>query len=102
MSSSSIVGTTEKEEYLKSELPAIQQLKAMGYDYKNQSDLNKERKDYREVLLYDRIEAAIRKQNPELDEDGIYEALSEINESRFPYTLDMMDANEKVRAKLVG
>jgi type I restriction enzyme, R subunit len=100
--SSSIVGTTEKEEYLKSELPAIQQLKAMGYDYKNQSDLNKERKDYREILLYDRLEAAIRKHNPELDEDGVYEALSEINESRLPYTLDVMDTNEKIRAKLVG
>jgi type I restriction enzyme, R subunit len=100
--SSSIVGTTEKEEYLKSERPALQQLKAMGYDYKNQSDLNKERRDYREVLLYDRLEAAIRKHNPELDEDGVYGALSEINESKFPYTLDMMDANEKIRAKLVG
>jgi hypothetical protein len=33
--------------------------------------------------LYDRLEAAIRKDNPELDEDGVYEALSEINESRF-------------------
>jgi len=102
MSSSSIVGTTEKEEYLKSELPAIKQLKAMGYDYKNQSDFNKERRDYREVLLYDRLEAGIRKHNPELDEDGVYEALSEINESKFPYTVDMMDTNEKVRAKLVG
>ncbi|HKG31466.1 MAG TPA: type I restriction endonuclease subunit R [Nitrososphaeraceae archaeon] len=102
MSSSNIVGTTEKEEYLKSERPAIQQLKAMGYDYKSQSELNKERRDYREVLLYDRLEAAIRKHNPELDEDGVYEALSEVNESKFPYTLDMMDTNEKARAKLVG
>ena len=40
---SSIVGTIEKEEYLKSELPAIQQLQAMGYQYKSQSELNKER-----------------------------------------------------------
>ncbi len=72
----------EKEEYLKSEQPAIQQLQAMGYEYKNQSELNKERRDYREVLLYDRLEAAIRKHNPELDEDGVYDALSEINESQ--------------------
>ena len=28
--------------------------------------------------------------------------LSEINENKFPYTLDLMDTNEKVRAKLVG
>ena len=98
---SNIIGTIEKEEYLKSELPAIQQIQAMGYEYKSQSDLNKERRDYREVLLYDRLEAAIRKHNPELDEDGVYEALSEINENRFPYTLDSLDTNERIRAKLV-
>ena len=74
----------------------------MGYEYKSQSELNKERRDYREVLLYDRLEAAIRKHNPEVDEDGVYEALSEINENKFPYTLDSMDTNEKIRAKLVG
>ena len=49
----------------------------MGYEYKSQAELNK-RRDYREVLLYDRCEAAIRKINPELDEDGVYDALSKI------------------------
>lgn len=98
----SIVGTTEKDEYFRSEKPAIEQLQAMGYEYKEQKDLNNERKDLREVLLYDRLEAAIRKHNPELDEDGVYDALSEINESRFPYALDPLDTNEKIRAKLVG
>lgn len=98
----SIVGTTEKDEYFRSEKPAIEQLQAMGYEYKEQKDLNNERKDLREVLLYDRLEAAIRKRNPELDEDGVYDALSEINESRFPYIFDPLDTNEKIRAKLVG
>jgi type I restriction enzyme, R subunit len=97
------VGTIEdKDEWLKSELPALEHLYAMGYEYKSQAELNKERKDYREVLLYDRLEAAIRKHNPEVDEDGVYEALSEIKESRFPYNLDAMDTNEKIRTKLVG
>ena len=50
-------------------------------------NLNKTRRDYREVLLYDRLEAAIRRINPELDEDGVYDALSQISESSFPYTL---------------
>jgi type I site-specific restriction-modification system R (restriction) subunit len=68
-----------------------------------QRELNQaERKDFHEVLIYDRLEAAIRKLNPEFDEDGVYEALSKINESNFPYTLDVMDTNEKIRAKLVG
>ena len=92
----------DKEEWLKSELPALEQLYAMGYEYKSQADLNKGRKDYREVLLYDRLEAAIRRLNPEFDDDGVYEALNQINETSFPYTLDVMDTNEKIRAKLVG
>ena len=58
---SSIVGTIEKEEWLESEHPAIQQLQAMGYEYKSQSELNKERKDYREVLLYNRLEDSNQK-----------------------------------------
>ncbi len=32
---------------------------AMGYEYKSQAELNRERKDFREVLLYDRIGNAI-------------------------------------------
>lgn len=95
-------GREESEEYKESELPALTQLVAMGYQYKNQSDLNKERKDYREVLLYDRIEKAIRELNPELDEDGIYDALAQIREYSFPSNLDQMDTNEQIHAKLVG
>ena len=54
----------------------------MGYEYKNQAELNKERRVInREVLLYNRVEAAIRKINPEFDEDGVYGALDQIKES---------------------
>ena len=95
-------GREESEEYQQSELPALRQLIAMGYQYKNQSDLNRERRDYREVLLYDRLEKAIRKLNPELDEDGVYDAIGQIKEHSFPSNLDQMDTNEKIRAKLVG
>src|SRR5919199_899887 len=84
----------EKDEWLKSERPALEQLSAMGYEYKSQADLNKIRRDYREVLLYDRLEAAIRKLNPEIDDDGVYGALSQISEASFSYTLDPMEANE--------
>jgi len=95
-------GREESEEYRESELPALRQLVAMGYQYKSQSELNRERKDYREVLLYDRLEKAIRKLNPELDEDGVYDALGQIKEHSFPSNLDQMDTNEQIRAKLVG
>ena len=102
MSQTIFTGREESEEYQQSELPALRQLIAMGYQYKNQSDLNRERRDYREVLLYDRLEKAIRKLNPELDEDGVYDAIGQIKEHSFPSNLDQMDTNEKIRAKLVG
>ena len=89
------------DEVTESELPALEQLVAMGYEYKSQADLNKERKDYRQVLLNKRIEDALKRLNPELDEDGIHDALGQILEDSYPYTLDPVDTNEKIRAKLV-
>ena len=91
----------EGNEVTESELPALEQLVAMGYEYKSQADLNKERRDYRQVLLNKRIEDALRRLNPELDEDGIHDALGQILEDSYPYTLDPVDTNEKIRAKLV-
>ena len=73
----------------------------MGYEYKSQQELNIERKDYRQVLLYERLEKAIRKLNPEIDEDGVYDALDQIKEESFPTNLDPMDTNEQIRAKLL-
>jgi len=93
------VGTGD--EVIESELPALEQLVAMGYEYKSQSEINKTRKDYRDVLLYDRLEAAIRKHNPDFDEDGICDTLNQIKDDNFPRNLDPVDTNEKVRAKLV-
>lgn len=95
-------GNDDSEEYRESEKPAIDQLIAMGYEYKSQPELNRERKDLREVLLHDRLEKAIRRLNPEIDEDGVYDALEQIKEERFPTYLDPLDTNERIRAKLVG
>jgi len=89
------------DEAVESELPALEQLVAMGYSYKSQTDLNKERKDYRQVLLYDRLEAAVRKHNPDLDDDGVHDALEQIKEDNYPHHLDQVDTNEKIRAKLI-
>ena len=92
------VGTGD--EATESERPAIKQLVAMGYEYKTQSELNKTRRDFREVLLYDRLEEAIRRLNPELDEDGIRDALGQIGEDSYPHNLDIVETNEKIRAKM--
>ena len=90
------------DEAIQSELPALEQLASMGYEYKTQAELNKSRKDYRDVLLYDRLEDAIRRLNPELDEEGISSALHQIKEDIYPHNLDPVETNEKIRAKLIG
>jgi type I restriction enzyme R subunit len=97
-----IDGREISQEFLESEKAALEVLIEMGYEYKNQSALNIERRDYRQVLLYDRLEKAIRKLNPELDEEGVFDALDQIKEDSFPAGLDPMDTNEQIRAKLVG
>jgi type I restriction enzyme, R subunit len=89
-------------EAIESELPALEQLVAMGYQYITQAELNKTRTDYRDVLLYDRLEQAIRRLNPEFDDDGIHDAVAQINEDRFPHNLDPVETNEIIRAKLIG
>jgi hypothetical protein len=50
-----IEGREISEEFLESEKPALEQLIAMDYEYKSQPDINIERKDFRQVLLYDRL-----------------------------------------------
>ena len=95
-----VVGTGDEIE--QSELPALEQLTKMGYEYKSKNDINKERQRTTEVLLYGRLKEAIRRLNPKLDEDGISDALNQIKEDSFPFTYPMMETNEKVRAKMVG
>ena len=95
-----VTGTGDEIEH--SELPALEQLVVMGYEYKSKNDFNKERKKTTEVLLYGRLREAIQRINPDIDSDGVDDALNQIKEDSFPFTFDTMDTNEKIRAKLVG
>ena len=55
-----------------------------------------------DVLLYDRLRESIQRINPEIDSDGVDDALNQIKEDSFPFTLSVMRTNEKIRAKMVG
>lgn len=92
----------EGTEAQESELPALEQLVAMGYEYKTQAELNRTRQKYGDVLLYDRLEEAIRRLNPDLDEDGIKDTVAQLEESRYSHHLPPVDTNEKIRAKLIS
>ena len=90
------------KEARESELPALEQLVSLGYEYKNRRELNHTRRNHAEVLLYDRLEKAIRRLNPDLDETGVKEAVSQLAEDRYQHHLPPVDTNEKIRAKLIG
>lgn len=90
------------KEARESELPALEQLVAMGYEYRNNREINVKRQSYGEVLLYDRLEDAVKKLNPWLDDDGVRDAVSQLEESRYQHNLPPVDTNEKIRARLIG
>ena len=89
------------EEGQETELPALELLHSLGYEYKTNFELNKERRDHRQALLYDRVRTAIKKFN-DLDDEGVEDALRQIHEDSYQHNLDIVDANEHVRIKLTG
>jgi len=89
------------EEGQKAELPALKLIHALGYAYKTNFEINMERTDYRQSLLYGRLNEALKRLN-DLDDEGIEGAIRQIHEDAFPANLDIVEANERVRLKLVG
>ncbi|MBP0904954.1 type I restriction endonuclease subunit R [Mariniflexile gromovii] len=64
-------------EYIHSELPAIELLQQLGYKYLN-GNIQDERTNNTEVLLKDRLLAAIKKINPWLNDNNLNKAYTQI------------------------
>src|SRR2546428_4296334 len=92
---------TEKPEGKYSELPALEQLVQMGYEYKSQTQINNERTKFHEALLYGRLEKKIEEING-LKPGEAKEVIEKIHETNFRYEADLVDTNEQIHAKLVG
>lgn len=90
---------TNKPEWEFSEKPAIEQLKKMGYEYKTQAELLKERTSRYDVLLPQRIEKSLKKLNPWLFDEDIQEVIRLLR--KFDTNI-ALEANETAYAKLVG
>lgn len=100
------------EEGQKSELPALRlitnlEFKGKKYEYLPNFELNKERTDHREALLYGRLKKKLKELNKDseglpLTDDEIDDAIRQIHEDSFPANLDLVEANERVRTKLIG
>ena len=83
------------------ELPALELIHKLGYDYKNHFELEVEREDFHEALLYKRLRKAIATLN-DLDDEEVNDALNQIHERNFAARLDPVEANERIRIKLTG
>ena len=89
------------EEGQKTELPALKLIHALGYNYLPNFEINKERKAHFQALLYERLRNAIKNLN-NLDDEGFESAVHQIEEDFYPSNLNLVDANDRVRIKLIG
>lgn len=64
-------------EYIHSEQPAIELFQSMGYAYYDASQMD-EREDITEVLLNDRVKAAIKRINPWIDANNLNKAYTKL------------------------
>lgn len=89
-------------EGIESELPALKQLVALGYNYRDEHEINSKRAKYSESVLYDRLDKAIRRNNPDLNDAQVRDAMSQLSEENYRYDLPPVDTNEEIWAKLVS
>jgi len=72
----------DKDEYDKVELPALKQLRALGWSYIHGSELapdsSEERQYYREVVLEKRLAQAVKKINPWINDENLRKDIREI------------------------
>jgi type I restriction enzyme R subunit len=82
----------DSPEFIYSELPAIKLFQQLGYQYYDASKTD-ERKDITEVVLTDRLLAAIKRINPWINDNNLNKAFNEIT---FVSGTSLMEINEKV------
>ena len=83
---------SQSPEYIHSELPAIKLFQQMGYQYFDASQQD-ERTDITEVILKERLLAAIKKLNTWINDNNLNKAYNEITTVN---GASLMEINEKV------
>lgn len=89
---------SQSPEYIHSELPAIKLFQQMGYQYFDASQQD-ERTDITEVILKDRLLAAIKRLNSWMNDNNLNKAYSEITTVN---GASLMEINEKVWQLIKG
>lgn len=89
--------TSSNGEWLLSEKPAIDLLGLLGYDFIDPKDLEKERFSARSWLLPGRIEAAVKKLNPWIDDDNARSVVRSITTHGMA---SLLEANETLHTAI--
>lgn len=79
-------------EYLEVELPAIEQLQALGYTYLSGEALDPERDSYKNPVLTERLRAAIQRLNPWLDAGNLEAVVRHFTQARAEGLLEVNEA----------
>lgn len=87
------------DEEVKVELPAIEQLKQLGWDYVPGSILAAERGSFRDVVLVQRLEAALHRLNPWISEENLTKVMRELTH---PNHAALMEYNQSIYDILVN
>ncbi len=97
-----------QDEYDRVEAPAIEQLKQLGWQYIHGSDLSPEqtspeisieRSYFRDVVLINRLESAIKRINPWISEENLRKVSRELTH---PRVATLMEANHHIYQTLVN
>lgn len=87
------------DEEVKVEFPAIEQLKQLGWDYVPGPSLVVERGSLRDVVLVQRLEAALRRLNPWISEENLTKVMRELTH---PNHAALMEYNQSIYDVLVN
>ena len=84
---------------------ALGELQGLGFTYMHGSVLSPEadnpvRESFRDVLLLDRLEAAIRRLNPHLLDDAVRTVMNEIRDAKF--SGDLLSENRRIHDVMIG
>ena len=89
------------DEFIKVELPAIEQLKKLNWQYiegsKLSPDESDERKSFKHVVLKNKLSKSIKKINPWISDENIKTVIQEFTQIT---NLNLMEANQKIYEKL--
>ena len=85
------------DELNKVELPALEQLKSLGWIYvegeKLSPDESDERSSFKDVILEKRLKKSIKKINPWINEDNLRKVISDLTRSQFT---NLIEANQSI------